>query len=178
MKRLALLLALLAIGCGCAHHETAGKAPAGESDETEEKAVTAPPSTPTTAPSGATATGQPTTAPPAKAPPPKIKIVVRSNPPKATVFWGKKKLGETPVTFERPRDSGPIDLVVRNDGYFPVHTRAYTFKNDAMLVRMTKLDDRMTLPGAKHEAGETPDGGVPPPLPPPPTAPTVAPPQQ
>lgn len=161
MKRASIVLALVVVGCGCAHHETAGKPPA-EGEEPEEKAVTAPPSTPAT-PSGATA--QPAIAPPAKAPPPKIKIVVRSNPPKATVFWGKKKLGETPVILERPRDSGPIDLVVRDDGYFPVHTRAYTFKNDAVMVRMTKLEDRLTLYGAKHEAGDTPDGGVPPPLP-------------
>jgi hypothetical protein len=164
---LALVLACAAAGCGCAHHETAGKAPATESDETEEKAVTAPPSSVPT-PSGVS----PAPSAQAKPQPVKIRIVVRSSPPKANVFWGKKNLGATPVTLERPRDSGPIDLVVRNEGYFPVHTRAYTFKNDGVMVRMTKLDDRMTLFGAKREATESPDGGVPPQAPTP-----VAPPQ-
>jgi PEGA domain-containing protein len=171
---LASLLACALGGGGCAHHETAGKAPPSESDETEEKAVTAPPSSTTPTASGATAApaGQATVGAPAKPQPVKIRIVVRSSPPKATVFWGKKKLGDTPVTLERPRDSGPIDLVVRNEGYFPVHTRAYTFKNDGVMVRMTKLDDRMTLFGAKREVTESPDGGVPPQAPTP-----VAPPQ-
>ena len=78
--------------------------------------------------------------------------------PRRIVFWGKKKLGETPVTLERPRDSGPVDLVVRAEGYFPVHTRAYTFRNESSDVKMTKLDDRMTLFGAKHDANEPPPG--------------------
>ena len=83
------------------------------------------------------------------------------------MFWGRKKLGDTPVTLERPRDSGPVDLVVRGDGFFPVHTRAYTFHNDVLYVKMTKLEDRMTLFGAKRDLNETPppgavpDGGVP-----------------
>jgi hypothetical protein len=53
-----------------------------------------------------------------------------------------------------------------------VHTRAYTFRNDTLWVKLTKLDDRMTLFGAKRDVnepppGSTPDGGVPPPpLPP------------
>jgi hypothetical protein len=131
----------------------------------------------------------PTEAPPANAPagapvavkprPPKVKIIVRSVPPKSLVFWGKKKLGETPVTLERPRDSGPVDLIVRSDGFFPLHTRAYTFRNDVVYVKLTKVEDRMTLFGAKHDAttqlpapppGSDPANPVtaPAPLPPPP----------
>jgi hypothetical protein len=83
--------------------------------------------------------------------PSKVRIVVRSLPPKAWVSWGKKKLGQTPVFLERPRESGPVDLVVRADGFFPLHTRAYTFRNDALTVRLTKLADRMTLFGARAE---------------------------
>ncbi len=101
------------------------------------------------------------------------------------MFWGKKKLGETPVTLERPRDSGPVDLVVRADGYFPVHTRAYTFRNDVVYVKLTKLDDRMTLFGAKKDLNEPPPGTAPDgTVPPtgmgtaPPTAPTAPPPAQ
>jgi hypothetical protein len=95
----------------------------------------------------------------------KIKVVVRSTPPKAIVFWGKKKLGETPVTLERPRDSGPVDLVVKLEGHFPVHTRAYSFRNDTVYVKLTKLEERMSILGAKE----------PPPPPPAPTPPEGAP---
>jgi glucose/arabinose dehydrogenase len=106
-----------------------------------------------TAPTVAPPANAPTAAPvPVKKPPPKIKIIVRSKPEKCLVFWGKKKLGETPVTLERPRDSGPVDFVVKLDGYFPLHTRAYTFHNDVIYAKLTKLEDRMTLFGAKHDA--------------------------
>jgi hypothetical protein len=97
--------------------------------------------------------------------PAKVKLVVRSNPPKALVSWGKKKLGPTPVILERPRDSGPMDLVVKSDGYFPVHTRAYTFKNDTVWVKLTKLADKMSLYGAKAELPPEPSPSpAPPPL--------------
>ena len=83
-------------------------------------------------------------------PPSKIKIVIRTTP-RTSVSWGKKQLGVTPVTLERPRDSGPVDLVLRASGYFPVHTRAYTVKNESIGVKLTKLSDRMALFGAKQE---------------------------
>src|SRR5450432_1297312 len=51
-----------------------------------------------------------------------VRVMVRSSPTKSLVYWGKKKLGETPVTLDRPRDSGPVDLIVRRVGYFPFHT--------------------------------------------------------
>ena len=88
---------------------------------------------------------------------------------------GRKKLGDTPVTLERPRDSGPVDLVVRAEGYFPVHTRAYTFHNDVLYVKLTKLEDRLTLFGAKRDLNEPPPGGVPDGGTPPPSSPTAAP---
>jgi hypothetical protein len=171
---------LLLVAWGCAHNTH--KAPPADNEAPEENAVTAP-----------TAAGEPTrvetpsgvqVAPTTQTPggaatqplPPKIKIIVHSRGPDkgtAFVFWGKKKLGETPVTLERPRDSGPVDLVVRSEGWFPVHTRVYTFHNDVVYVTMTKLDDRMTIYGAKHDANElppgtTPDGSPPPIAPPPP----------
>lgn len=109
------------------------------------------------APTAATDPATPT--PPPQ--PTKVKIQIRSSP-KAEVRWGKKNLGVTPVTIDRPRDSGPIDLILRSSGYFPVHTRAYTVKNDTVGVHLTKLKDRMTLFGAKAELPpESPDGGVP-----------------
>ncbi len=84
----------------------------------------------------------------------------RTSPAKVFVHWGKKSLGLTPLNFERPRDSGPIDLVLRLAGYFPVRTRAYTVKNDLVSVKMVKLENRMTIFGAKQEL--PPDGGTPP----------------
>src|SRR5262245_59185816 len=71
------------------------------------------------------------TTPPVVAPPelsPTVKVMLRISPLrvgkkkiKANVYWGKKLLGETPFDWERPRGSGPVDLVVRADGFFPVH---------------------------------------------------------
>jgi hypothetical protein len=115
-----------------------------------------------TAPNVPGATQPPATTTPA-AQPTKVKISIRSAP-KADVRWGRKSLGVTPVTIERPRDSGPIDLVLRSSGYFPVHTRVYTVKNDNVSVHLTRLKDRMTLFGAKAELPpDAPDGGTPPP---------------
>lgn len=99
--------------------------------------------------------------PPPKPRPEKVKIQVKSVPPKAKVYWGRKKLGETPLTMVRERDTGPIEIVVRSDGYFPVHTRVFTFRNDKINVRLTKLEDRLTLFGAKHDQPDLPDGGLP-----------------
>ncbi len=89
--------------------------------------------------------------PPTKPPPQKVKLSISSAPSKAIVSWGKKELGKTPLTIERSRDSGPLDLVVRKEGYFPLHVRAYTFRNDKVGAQLTKLTDRMTLFGAKKE---------------------------
>jgi hypothetical protein len=101
---------------------------------------------------------------PPKPRPAKVKIVVRATP-RAQVSWGKEDLGWTPVTLERPRDSGPVDLVVRADGYLPVHTRAYTFRNDSLSVRLTKVADKMSILGARKELPPEapPDGGAAPP---------------
>lgn len=119
-------------------------------------------------------------------PPAKVKIMVRTSPSKVFVSWGRKKLGRTPLNFERPRDSGPVDLVLRYQGYFPVHTRAYTVKNDLVAVKMVRLENRMSVFGAKQEI--PPDDGTAPSdaaldpntigklPPPPPIAPIGAPP--
>lgn len=168
MTRALRVIALLVVTGGCAH-ETHKAPPSSDNEEAAaEKGAAAP--APTSEPSAAGGvqvppTTQPASGPPPKPLPPKIKIIVRAKgvekTDKVLVFWGKKKLGEPPVTLERPRDSGPVDLVVRSEGYFPVHTRAYTFRNDVLYVKLTKLDDRMTLFGAKHDVNEAPPGGVP-----------------
>jgi hypothetical protein len=149
---------------GCPAPQTA---PKGESAPAQPAAANAPnaPSAPNAPPSAANppSAPPPVVAPPAIAPKPpsKIKIIVRSIPPKANVRWGKKVLGQTPFTLERPRDSGPVDLIVLADGFFPVHARAYTFRNDIFTVKLTKAEDRMTLFGAKQEL-EAPQEHTPP----------------
>ena len=59
-------------------------------------------------------------------------------------IWGKKKLGviapHAPLIVQRPRDSGPLDVVVRADGCVPVQTRAYTFEDSKVAVKVTPID--------------------------------------
>jgi hypothetical protein len=112
----------------------------------------------------------------------KVKVVVQTVPPeKATVFWGKKSIGlirgkNKPLIFERPRDSGPMDLVIRAQGFIPVHTRAYTFSDFKLYVKLTPIEEKKSLFGYKEalpdagapEAGAamvagSPDAGAPPP---------------
>lgn len=104
--------------------------------------------------------------PAANAPPPTtVKIVFTINPStkKAMVFWGKKRLGiiapHAPLVVQRPRDSGPLDVIVKSDGYIPVQTRAYTFADSKVAVKLTALDQKNTLLGYREEL--PPDGGAP-----------------
>jgi hypothetical protein len=168
----ALCIALIAIA-GC-HESKSEPQVATPSTSTTPAAEPGPATTAPAEPSpAATAPAGPAPAPLATPPPKpaKIKIVVRANA-RASVRWGKKVLGQTPLTVERPRDSGPIDLVLRAAGYFPVHTRVFTFRNDSIGVHLTKVENRMTLFGAKQEPAATPDGGVPAPTTPAPAATT------
>ena len=91
-----------------------------------------------------------------------IMTVIPSNT-KATVAWGKKRLGiiapHQPLVIQRPRDSGPLDLVVRGENCVPVQTRAYTFADNKIAVKLTPLDQKNTLLGYREEL--PPDGGAP-----------------
>jgi hypothetical protein len=100
-------------------------------------------------------------------PSPNVKIVftvIPSNTKKAMVFWGKKRLGiiapHAPVVVTRPRDSGPLDVIVKADGFVTVQTRAYTFADSKVSVKLTKLEEKNTLLGYREEL--PPDGGAPP----------------
>ena len=110
-------------------------------------------------------------APPAAAAPaapkprgPNVRIVftVLPSTKKATVSWGKKKLGvigpKAPLIVTRPRDSGPLDVVVRAEGCVPVQTRAYTFEDSKVAVKVTPNDQKNTLLGYREEL--PPDGGA------------------
>jgi apolipoprotein N-acyltransferase len=94
----------------------------------------------------------------------RIVFTIVPNTKKAMVFWGKKRLGiiapHAPLIVTRPRDSGPLDVVVKSDGYVTVQTRAYTFADSKISVKLTKLEEKNTLLGYREEL--PPDGGVPP----------------
>jgi hypothetical protein len=110
------------------------------------------------------AAGAPAAAP--KPPSANVRIVftvLPSSTKKATVTWGKKRLGiiapHAPLIVQRPRDSGPLDVVVRADGCVPVQTRAYTFEDSKVAVKLTPNDQKNTLLGFREEL-PAPDGGV------------------
>ena len=107
-------------------------------------------------------------APPAdKTPSPTVRIIITVLPStkKAMVFWGKKRLGviaqHAPLVVQRPRDSGPLDLVVKSDGCLPVQTRAYTFGDSKFAVKLTPVEEKNTLLGYREEL-PPPDAGTPP----------------
>jgi hypothetical protein len=85
----------------------------------------------------------------------------------ATVSWGKMRLGvitpKASLVIERPRDSGPLDVVVRAPGYLPVTTRAHTFADTRIVVKLTKPDQTQALVGYKApiDAGVGLDGMTP-----------------
>jgi hypothetical protein len=111
----------------------------------------------------------PTAGAPAGAPkPPSANVrivftVLPSSTKKATVTWGKKHLGviapHAPLIVVRPRDSGPLDVVVRADNCVPVQTRAYTFEDSKVAVKLTPNDQKSTLLGYREELPAA-DGGV------------------
>ena len=110
---------------------------------------------------------QPAAAAPGPAAPPsanvRIVFTVLPSTKKATVMWGKKRLGiiekGKPLIVPRPRDSGPLDVVVRAEGCLPVQTRAYTFADSKVAVKVTPLDQKNTLLGYREDMS-SPDGGV------------------
>jgi hypothetical protein len=70
-------------------------------------------------------------------------------------------VGTTPLVLKRQRDSGPLDLVVKADGYLPVHTRAHTFGDDTVVVKLTPTSAKSTLFGYKQELPPEDGGAVP-----------------
>jgi hypothetical protein len=72
-------------------------------------------------------------------------------PVSASVTWGATKLGQIParesLVVTRPRDSGPLDVIVRAPGYLPVHTRAHTFGDSRVLVKLSTPEQMPTLLG-------------------------------
>ena len=66
---------------------------------------------------------------------------------KAHVFWGRKDLGLAPLELQRPRGSGPLDLVVNAPGFLPLHTRVFTDRDDILSLRLYDADSARGLLG-------------------------------
>jgi hypothetical protein len=101
----------------------------------------------------------------------KVHITLQTVPPrKAVVKWGSKTLGVIPV---------PLDLVVRMAGFLPVHTRAYTFSDSRVAIKLTPVSEKNMLFGYRAEVppegAASPDAGAPPAAAAPPPAPTPVP---
>jgi hypothetical protein len=105
------------------------------------------------------------------APSPTVKVIFQTVPPeKALVYWGKKSIGiinpqqnakhtkSRSLILERPRDSGPMDVVVRAKDFLPVHIRAYTFTDTKVFVKLTAVEEKKSLFGYREEI---PDAGLP-----------------
>lgn len=94
----------------------------------------------------------------------RITFTVVPSQSKAMVYWGRKRLGmiapRQPLVVERPRDSGPLDVIVRAQGFLPVQTRAYTFADSKVGVKLTPPDQKKALLGYREAP---PDAGAPPP---------------
>jgi hypothetical protein len=66
---------------------------------------------------------------------------------KAHVFWGRKDLGVAPLEIHRPRGSGPLDLLVVAPGYLPLHTRAFTERDETLALRLYDAEGARGLLG-------------------------------
>lgn len=98
----------------------------------------------------------------------KLRLDVAPRSAKPVVWWGRQKLGEPPLTIERPRRSGPMNLVIKANGYLDHHTRLFTDRDDRLSVVLVRPTDAVTMLGYKRKPGMlvpgvSPDAGVPPP---------------
>ena len=137
-------------------------APAAPNKDNKDKGTSSAPANTTGAASNSTDASSGT---PAEALDPNVTILVTVVPPRAaSVYWGRQRLGiirpRGALAVKRPRDSGPLDLIIRADGFLPVHTRAYTFNDNRLSVKITPLDQISTLLGYREEL-PPPDAGVP-----------------
>jgi hypothetical protein len=164
-----LLSGALLLANACSSKSKPDSAEPAEPVEPPAAAPAPPPVAPSPAPvppgTTATSTASARLAHDAGPPPsPNVKLVVRTFPSRrGVVMWGAKRLGfvdrNRPLVIERPRDSGPLDLVIRVPDYVPVHTRAYTFSDANIDVKITPNDKKETIYGYKEPL--PPDAGVP-----------------
>jgi hypothetical protein len=87
----------------------------------------------------------------------KIKVLVDARR-QAHVLWGRKDFGVAPLEIERPRNSGPLDLVVVAPGYLSLHARAFTDRDDTLALRLYAPAEAPQLLG--YRSGFVPSGSV------------------
>ncbi|MCG5055892.1 MAG: hypothetical protein KA712_23285 [Myxococcales bacterium] len=94
----------------------------------------------------------------------KLKLEVSPRHARPLVYWGREKLGEPPLVIERPRRSGPMDIVIKADGYLEYHTRLFTDRDDRLSVVLVRPTETQEMLGFKRrpDAGTGPlgDGGT------------------
>lgn len=101
----------------------------------------------------APAQNTPTQNAPAKKPVEYVRLTFRSSPA-AQVWYGKKLLGTSPVTIRRKRDSGPVDVVFKAGGYLKMNSRAYSWSDDVVSVRLIPVDQAHTVFGYQKPVEE------------------------
>lgn len=165
--RWAVMLALLAAACDARAPRSArapGSAPAppGEVAPADPAVgAPAPASAPPTPPPAAVVPEAPLEVEARESNPTSAKVTIKlvAWPVDATVFWGSKPLGTAsrkPLEIERPRASGPVDLVARAPGYLPFHTRVFTDRDEKLTIRLVRTEDAPSLLGYKRTAGAPP----------------------
>jgi hypothetical protein len=87
----------------------------------------------------------------------KIKVIVDARR-QAHVTWGRKDFGVAPLEIERPRNSGPLDLIVVAPGYLPLHARALTDRDDVLNLRLYSAAEAPELLGYRQEELERDSG--------------------
>ena len=89
-----------------------------------------------------------------------VKLTFRSSP-SAEVWHGKKLLGTSPVSINRRKDSGPVDVVFKAAGFLKMNSRAYSWSDDTVSVRLVPVEAASTVFGYKKPVAEDemPDGG-------------------
>jgi hypothetical protein len=83
----------------------------------------------------------------------------------AELRWGKKKLGivnppkgpKKPFFIERPKDSGPMDVIVRAEGFIPLNTRVFTYNDNKVWLKLTPEAEKNKVLGYRIEIR---DGGT------------------
>jgi hypothetical protein len=88
----------------------------------------------------------------------KLKVIVDARR-QAHVIWGRKDFGVAPLEIERPRNSGPLDLIVVAPGYLPLHARALTDRDDVLSLRLYSAAEAPQLLGYRPEPTPAPESG-------------------
>ena len=79
---------------------------------------------------------------------------------KARVSWGRKDLGFAPLEIQRPRGSGPLDLVVVAPGALTLHTRVYTDRDDKLALRLYAESEAPNMLGYRAPVEDSTKSGA------------------